>query len=296
MTKYYGYTLSKEFANKNKSNYIYIMQIEEIFLKDFPICHQFHNNQNRQIRLYTKDNLTKTNNHTKWLFEVDGVVTFLCDHEKECIYYKKEKEFSQKLCEYWLNHIVLAIYFTMNGKYYFFHAGAVMIDDVCVAFTGDSHTGKSTLTDFFIKKGHAMITDDKLPTFQEKEKFYTIGSHPFHRPYRANEELGYRVEKFVEDSLPLSHIYILCPVAQDENVGIEECKAIEKFQELLYASEVKLPIFKKQRFEYLASLANNVGVFYLYVPRSIARLDEVYEKIIQHTNKQNLKRNRDVNT
>ena len=283
MTKYYGYTLLKEFINKNESYYLNITKIGKIIIDDFPFCHKFHNNQKRQIRLFTKDDLSLATDRSQWIFQVDGVVTFMCDHIKDSIYYKEEKNYTQKLCEYWLKHIVLPIYFTMNGKYYFFHAGAVMIDNVCVAFTGDSHAGKSTLTDFFIKKGHPMITDDKLPTFQRENRFCVVGSHPFHRPYRATEELGYKVEKFVEDSLLLSHIYILCPVEAHEDVTIQECKGIEKFQELHSASEVRLPIRKKERFEYLTNLANSTKVFYLNVPRQLEKLEEVYTTILEHS-------------
>lgn len=283
MTKYYGYTLLKEFINKNKSSYLNIIKTEEIPVEDFPFCHKFHNNQNRQIRLFTKDNLSLLTDYSQWIFQVDGVVTFFCEHKNESIYYKEEKNYTKKLCEYWLKHIVLPIYFTMNGKYYFFHAGAVMIDNVCVAFTGDSHAGKSTLTDFFIKKGHPMITDDKLPTFQNDGCFYAVGSHPFHRPYRATEELGYRVEKFIQDRLLLSHIYILCPVEAHRDVTIQECKGIEKFQELHCASEVRLPIKKQARFEYLINLANKTKVFYLDVPRQIEKLEEVYQTILEHS-------------
>lgn len=286
MTKYYGYTLSKESSHITQPN-IKISKIEKIDLNDFPICHQFRSNQKRTIQLHTQKSLTQTNDHAQWIFEVQDVVLFLCDHKKNQISYKSQDLYTQKLCEYWLKHIVLPIYFTMNQKYYFFHAGAVQIGNCGVGFTGDSHAGKSTLTDFFIKKGHALITDDKLPTFEKNDRFYTIGSHPFHRPYRATEELGNKVEKYVEDNVPLSHIYILCPVRSDQEISIKEIKGIEKFQELRYASEITLPIYKQNRFEYLSAFANSVRTFYIDVPRELERLEEVYQVILDHS--QNLK-------
>ncbi len=70
-------------------------------------------------------------------------------------------------------------------------------------FIAPSMGGKSTLTDFFIQQGHGLISDDKVPTVIENGQFLAGGSHPYHRPHRRFEELGYHVDNFIS-TLPSS--------------------------------------------------------------------------------------------
>ena len=64
------------------------------------------------------------------------------------------------------NQIVAPIYFSINHTYNFLYAGATEIDGKAIAFMASSFAGKSTLTNYFIQRGHQLITDDKMATYE----------------------------------------------------------------------------------------------------------------------------------
>jgi len=145
----------------------------------------------------------------------------------------------------WLIHIVLPAALTLDDTYYFLHTGSVNIENKAVLFTGESYAGKSTLTEYFLQKGHALVSDDKLATFQKDEKFYAKPSHAFHRPYRAPEELGRVSENFNTQELEMGTIYWLEPAEATESIEITELKGLKKFECLRYATEMDLGINQK---------------------------------------------------
>ena len=89
------------------------------------------------------------------------------------------------------------------------------------------------MTDYFIKQGHPLISDDKVPTFINDGKFMAVGSHPYHRPYRKFEELGHRVVNFTNYFKPIHVFYELEGVKGDADIIIEEVRGFAKFDALL---------------------------------------------------------------
>ena len=134
-----------------------------------------------------------------WCYEVQDVVTFYWVSGERTIYYELNEEGDANLLSFWFIHLLLPLYMTLENMYDFLHAGAVEVDGKPIFFIAPSMGGKSTMTDYFIKQGHTLVSDDKVPTFIQDEKFIAVGSHPYHRPYRKFEELGYRVEKFTTE-------------------------------------------------------------------------------------------------
>jgi len=242
----------------------------------------FTNNQGRNLALYTDRPFTRTVIGQRWAFEVDGVVTFFWISGEMTIKYVPAQNFTPELLEYWTLHIVLPIFLTIEEHCYFLHAGAVEIDDSPVLFVAESFGGKSTMTDFFIKQGHTMVSDDKVAILEEEGKFLAVPSHPHHRPYRNMEDLGLFVNNMAELPRPISAIYTLHRRAADALISISELQGIEKFKSLRASTQINLSFLKSERFKDLGRLAESVPVYKVTVPWDLERLEEVYAAIVDH--------------
>ncbi len=189
------------------------------------------------------------------------------------------------LLGFWFIHLLLPLYLTLENMYDFFHAGAVEVEGKPILFIAPSMGGKSTMTDYFIKQGHTLISDDKVATFIDNGKFMAVGSHPYHRPYRKFEELGYRVNHFIAAFKPIHAFYVLESVDKDTEIMIEEIKGIEKFDTFLPNYLYTFMHLRPKRLQYLADMLNIVRVFCVQVPWDINRLGEVHKKICEHSKK-----------
>ncbi len=252
--------------------------------RDKTLSHQmvFFNNQGRDISLYTDRPFMRTSVEQHWCFDVEGVVTFYWSSGELMIDYVPDEKFTTELLSYWTLHVILPIFLTIEERCYFLHAGAVEIDDAPVLFVAESFGGKSTMTDFFIKQGHTMVSDDKVAILEKAGKFLAVPSHPHHRPYRKMEDLGIFVNNMSNKPKPIQTIYELIRVSPDAPIVINETEGIEKFKSLRFSSEINLSFLKKERLTDLARLAKKVPVYKVEVPWDLKRLGEVYISIINH--------------
>ncbi len=261
--------------------------VEESSLKDvsnkFIWELQFFNNQGRSLSLWSDRDMQECEEGQFWAFEVQEVVTFFWNSGLNTLYYIKGKRFSDALLKYWSLHIVLPVFFTVEERYDFLHAGTVEVEGKPVLFVAQSNGGKSTMTDYFIKQGHTMLSDDKVGIEERDGTFYAIASHPYQRPYRKMEDLGYRVENFSVKPLAMHTVYVLEKAKSDAEIVITELKGVEKFLALRYNSEINLFFSKPRRLDILARIANKVPVFTVTVPWDKNRLSAVYEAIVQHS-------------
>jgi hypothetical protein len=280
----YGYKLVFENTqDTNSSKKIYINRLNRIDLEEFPYQVDFTSSQGRKIHLNAKYNFKNSKNLLEFLFVVEDVAVFHCDAVSQQIRCLEDYLCTDNLITYWLIHIVLPMYFTLSDTYYLLHTGSVVVDETAVLFLGDSHAGKSTLTNYFLSKNHALLSDDKLATYCDDESFLCVGSHPYHRPYRETETLGIKANKFHDTTLELGNIYWINPVEAEDDVVIEEIRGIKKFEILKYSTEMDLPVNQEKRFAYITKLANAKKVYEIKIPRDLERLEEVYTKIITHT-------------
>jgi len=268
-------------------SFAHIMTVKESSIFDFHEKFQYRlkyfNNQGRDISLYTEREFSCTEKGQLWAFEVEDVMVFFWESGTETLRYIPHKKFTSRLLEYWALHIVLPIFFTVEEKYDFLHAGAVEVEGKPILFVAESFGGKSTMTDYFLKKGHMLVSDDKVATYEVDGKFICTASIPFHRPYRKLEDLGYFVENIAHTPKPIHAIYELDRSEANAEIGITELSGIEKFKALRYSSEYNLSFLKTKRFAYLTRLAKAVPVYKVTVPWDLDRLDEVYKIIIMHT-------------
>jgi len=281
----YGYKLLfSSLKEENNFKTIHIDKIDKFPSNNFKKIINFHTNQNRTIYLKVINDFKTEKSFEKWLFVVDGVISFLCDTKTNQVYYQKDYDYTDERRDYWLIHIVLPMFFTLKKSYYLLHTGAVNINNKAVLFTGNSHAGKSTLTDYFLKKKHKLLSDDKLATFKKDDIFYCVPSHPYHRPYRGVEDLGIKTDNFDTKQLPIDKIYWIKPVKENDNILINELIGIKNFEVLRYSTEMDLSV-DLDRFKYITDLANTIQVYEIQIPRNMDRLEEVYNSIIIHTKK-----------
>ena len=90
----------------------------------------FETNQDRDIYLSSPHPIEE--NSKQWAFIIKDCITFLCDIEKKQICYIEAQNYSTQLMEYWLIHIVLPLFWTLEGSYYFLHTGSVVVDGKAV--------------------------------------------------------------------------------------------------------------------------------------------------------------------
>jgi len=237
----------------------------------------------RDVYLYSDREFDVSEPGQPWCYEVKGVVRFYWTVGERTIYYKLDKEGDASLLGFWLIHLLLPLYFTLEGMYDFLHAGAVEVEGKPILFIAPSMGGKSTMTDYFIKQGHTLVSDDKVATFIDNGKFMAVGSHPYHRPYRKFEELGYRVDNFIVDFKPIHAFYQLEKVAGDAEVLIEEINGFKKFDTLLPNYLYMFTHLKPKRLKYLSVMLNSIRVFRVQVPWNMERLAEVHDKICEHS-------------
>lgn len=242
----------------------------------------FFNNQGRDLVLYTDKKFNSIEKVELLAFEVKDVVTFYWHSNTLSLEYLPHKNFTKELLEYWCLHIVLPLFFTIEETFDFLHAGAIEVEGKPVLFIAESFGGKSTMTDYFMKKGHVVVSDDKVGIFEKEGKFYSVPSHPHHRPYRKMEDLGFFIKNFATKVQPIHVVYELEKVEKDAAIEILEVHGVEKFKSLRYASEMNLFFQKSKRFEFLMKMANMVHVYKVSVPWDMERLDDVYKKIVEH--------------
>jgi len=237
----------------------------------------------RKVYLYSNRVFEGTEVGQPWCYEVEDVVTFYWVGGERTIYYELGEKGDADLLSFWFIHLLLPLYMTLENMYDFIHAGAVEVKDKPIFFIAPSMGGKSTMTDYFIKQGHPLISDDKVPTFIKDGKFMAVGSHPYHRPYRKFEELGYRVEKFTIEFKPIHVFYELEGVDGDAEITIEEINGFAKFDALFPNYLYMFSWLKSKRLKYLSSMLNSIKVFHVKVPWDVERLDEVHDMICRHS-------------
>ena len=239
----------------------------------------------RDIYLYSDREFDGSDIGQPWCYEVKDIVRFYWVSGEREIYYELDEKGDIDLLGFWFIHLLLPLYLTLENMYDFLHAGAVEIDGKPILFIAPSMGGKSTMTVYFIKQGHPLISDDKVPIFIENDKFMAVGSHPYHRPYRKFEELGYGVENFTDRFKPIHVFYALESADGDAKFRIDEIKGFEKFDTLLPNYLYMFFWLRPERLKYLSSMLNSIKVFRVQVPWDMERLGEVHDVICKHSEK-----------
>ena len=215
--------------------------------------------------------------------EIQTIGLFTWRNGVRQIEYTPYESFSPQRLQFWVLHTLLPIIFSLDHSFEILHVGCVEVEGRPFAFSADSFGGKSTLTDYFIRQGHVLLSDDSLGIQKHEGAYLAVPSYPFHRPYREPEVLGYRAERVCDRPKPLHGIYRLEKSVADASITITELKGIEKYKAFHYSNLVDFDFLKRQRFEVFTDMAKTVPVYDVTVPWDLERLPEVYKEIVAHS-------------
>lgn len=217
-----------------------------------------------------------------WALEIKNVLTLLWEPEKANISYLKATGYTPQRLHFWILHTFFPMVLELNRTYRMLHVGAVAIAEKPVLFSAPSFGGKSTLTDFFIRKGHPLYADDSLAIEKQGSRYLALPAYPYHRPYRDPEVLGYEVQNMAKAHKPVHALFLLEKCEAKEKIAITQCKGIEKFQAFHYANFINFSFRKKERFDYFTEMAKHIPVYKITIPWDKKRLAEVYGAIVKH--------------
>ncbi|MCE7982692.1 MAG: hypothetical protein DYG89_16025 [Caldilinea sp. CFX5] len=203
----------------------------------------------------------------------------------------------------YLNQI-LPLALGQQGKL-IFHASAVEIGDVAVAFMGASGRGKSTLAATFATTGLRFLADDGLLVEPHEGHYQVIPSHPSIRLWQDSEQalippdaikatpvqftsksrfLSGQEVVFCEQPRPLKQIYLLGEGITDQLVcqRIRPAVAcIELVKHAFILDSVAATLLTNQ-FATLSQITQQIPCYRLDYPRSFATVTAIKQAIINH--------------
>lgn len=238
-----------------------------------------YSTQGRELLIRTDRSLKASVAGQPWMVDVLGVVSFTWYGGDNRIFYHCENQVELALVAFWFVHVFLPLYLTLERSYDFIHSAAVEVDGSPLLFAAPSTGGKSTLADYFLQQGHALLSDDKVATFFHKGRYWALPSHPHHRPWREVEVIGTPVDNFFSKPAPLQSFYLLEADDAESDVEIVEVHGFRKFESLLPNFLFDFGYLRDQRMRSLAQLADQSRVFRLRRPWDIGRMGEVYESV-----------------
>ena len=252
-------------------------------LPELPEAVLLYRAHGRELWLYSDRPPERSVPGQPWRMGVAGLVSFHWRGGEPTLYYQSERECTQELLVFWFVHIFLPLYLTLERGYDFIHAAAVEVAAEPILFIAPSTGGKSTLGDYFLKRGHPMLSDDKVAIVLHEGAFFAVPSHPHHRPFRQLDVLGYPVEHFATCARPIHACYVLEQGEPDDIVKISEVTGFRKFDELFPHYLFSFSFLRRQRLHWLARLADQSLVFRVHRPWNLDRQCEVYEAICTHS-------------
>ena len=214
-------------------------------------------------------------------FRVEDVVTFQwCSGSGEVQYACAETD-EPTLLGFWFNHIFLPIYLALEEDFDFMHGSAVDIAGSAALFIAPSTGGKSTLAQYFVERGHALLADDKLCVRRHGRRWYGVPAHPHLRDWREFEVLGTPVEHYTDSALLLGAIYALEQAPPDDTVHIGEVSGFDRLEYLIPQHLYDFLPFRQRRLQRVAALAAGMPLLRLSRPWDLMRLDEVYRVVCE---------------
>jgi len=217
-------------------------------------------------------------------YKVGGVVQFYWYYGERTIYYTFEGS-DNSLLAFWFIHPFLPLFMTMEKMFVFFHTAALQVEGKSILFVAPYKQGKSTLADFFVRKGHRLLCDDVLPTFIDNDgRVLCSASFPYRRPFRGPETLGIYTRNYAASFQTVDALFVLDNGAGDESVGITEIRGVEKFTTLReHGMLFTLKFLHLDQHEHLLTLLDRSRVFRLRRPWGMEYLGDVYDKLMKYT-------------
>lgn len=217
-------------------------------------------------------------------------------------------ETSDSTIEHLYLNQILPLTLGQQGKLVF-HASAVEIGEVAVAFMGASGRGKSTLATSFATNGLRFLTDDGLVVEPRDGHYDALPSHPSIRLWQDSEQalmsqhaikappvqfttkarfLSGSTIGFCEHPRPLHQIYFLGEGKTEQFVCNRMSPAVA-FIELVKHSFIldsEAPRVLANQFDTLSQLTQQIPCYHLDYPRSFATVPAVRQALINHVTRE----------
>lgn len=281
MVRAYDYDIFFEDSAEERADGQTISLVTEERCRAFSHALELYPNQGKKVRLLYDNEAIGESDFIG--IEIEERRRFFWSRTaKSVIRFTWPETMCEELLRYWLFQAVLPLYFTTQNVYTFLHAGAVVIGDQAVLFAGMPSSGKSTLIDFLIKKGHFFLADDRVAFYEDADGFIALPSHPYLRLERSPETLGtLRSDAFHPSPSPLKTLIVLRSVSEDDEIRITPLRGMEKFEALQRQGENDFSFLKAERFDRLSRLADCTHIYMMNVPQRLDCLEKVYQTVCE---------------
>jgi hypothetical protein len=212
----------------------------------------------------------------KWSFNVENVVRFYGTGGSGLVTYSMAPLARPEQVAFWFIHTLLPFYLSAEQGLCFLHAAAIENGEKALVFLARSGGGKSTIVEYFLRRGHALISDDKLGILRRQGSHFALPSHSRHRPYRRQEDLGFEATSFCSSLRQIQSMYFLEQVDADDAVAVCPVTGLERLQRLIPAKLFGLKSRQAEMLEVLAKAADQIPMFVLEIPWTRDRLEDVY--------------------
>lgn len=268
--------------DSNKKDFMIVKSSDLSAFQQLTVGSEYMPMSGRQARYASEKPFSLCQEGCSWGVEVKDVASFIWRCGEHSIAYIPQQLLAPELLQFWILHTILPMALALEKTYEILHVGAVEVNGEPILFSAESFGGKSTMTDYFLKQGHTLLSDDTLGVYKKNGDYVAVASYPFHRPYRKAESLGDKVVNVSTHPKPIKAIFLLEKSEARADVAIEELKGIEKYKAFHFSTFINFDFLQQHRFQLLGEMANTLPVYKVSVPWDITRIDEVYHSIITY--------------
>lgn len=182
------------------------------------------------------------------------------------------------------------------------HASAVMVNDTALIFAGPSHTGKSSLSAAFHRRGYCLISEDVVALDQRDDGVfvrpgyagirlypdaldYLYGSDIVAEALPVDRKLLYQLDAIPAAACPIQALYLLAPrnpdLSQPRMARINQTSALLALTGQLYLHHFAGQRWLARDFPRLGRLVQRVPVYVLERTDSLSDLDATVDLILE---------------
>jgi len=185
------------------------------------------------------------------------------------------------------------------------HASAVLVNDSALIFAGPSHTGKSSLSAAFHRRGHRLITEDVCALDQRNDEIFVrpgyagirlypetldllYGSGAVTEAMQVDQKYLHRLDAIPAAPCPVRALYLLVPrnpdLVRPRATLIDKQSALLALSGQFYLHRFGPKAWLARDFPRLGELVRRIPVYLLERPDSLSCLDATVDLILeQHT-------------
>ncbi len=215
-----------------------------------------------------------------WIYEVKDNYIFHFKIGSNLIEYEIIKELSIKDFKYWVLAILIPLKLTLEKRYNILYASAVNVGDGAVLFTGETYTGKSTMSAYFSRQGHAFFGDDLIPMYQKINKYYATFSYPYCRTIREDERLGNKIKNVSTRAKPIKAIFLLEQNSLDDAISVVKLDENERDEALYFDLNNNFVELKEYQDKIKNNILESIPIYKVVYPWGREHLAKVRETIL----------------